>query len=385
MSYTTIWTYVWDIVDDGVEDVLSCIKNEVGLDAISVATSYHSVGHLRPHTKGQRIFTSHDSAVYFKPDDSFYKHTYIKPNVSPILGDGNPLREISDVSDKIGLNLISWTVCIHNTWMGRAYPQTAFRNVFGDVYHAYPCPSNPATQEYLLALTKDLTFNYNMYAIEVESLSFGGFGHFHTHSKIGFDLGSAGMHLLSLCFCPSCIERGKVAGIDVDAIINEVKNYLLEAFSSGSPVTGDIASTIDGLSEYLKVRETTMTNLIKTLKSEIASQLFFMSMGDVGIDAKEVGAIADRVETLCYMPDPDGVENGIKAIAERFGCDISKVTVGLQAYPPASPDGQTLEQNVHRALNVGVEGFSFYNYGVMPKKCLDWVKNATDIITSDNA
>jgi len=364
-------------------NLATLLKNDVGLDAISVATSYHSVDHLRPHTKGQRIFTSHESAVYFKPDDNFYKHTYIKPNVSPIAGDGNPLREISDISDKIGLKLISWTVCLHNTWIGRTYPQAASRNVFGDVYHAYPCPSNPATQEYLLALTKDLSFNYNMYAIEVESLSFGGFGHFHAHSKIGFDLGNAGLLLLSLCFCPNCVERGKVAGIDVDAIINEVKNYLLEAFSSGSPVADDAASTIDGLSEYLKVRETTMTTLIKTLKSEITPQLFFMSMGDVGINAKEVGAIADRVETLCYMPSPDGVENRAKTTAERFGCDMGKITVGLQAYPPASPDGRTLEQNVRRALNVGVEGFSFYNYGVMPKKCLDWVKNATEII-SDN-
>lgn len=381
MSYTTMWAYVWDLVDDGIEEVLSCIKSDIGLDAISVATSYHSVDHLRPHTKGRRIFTSHDSALYFKPDDSFYKHTYIKPHVSPILGDGNPLREISDGCDKIGLKLISWTVCIHNTWMGRTYPQATFRNVFGDVYHAYPCPSNPAVQEYLSALTKDLNFNYNMYAIEVEALSFGGFGHFQGHSKIGFDLGRAGNLLLSVCFCPSCTERGKTAGIDVDAITKQAESLLLNAFSSGSPISDDVIATIDGLAEYLKVREKTMTALIRQLKSEIASQLFFMSMGDVGINAKAIGAIADRVETLCYTASPDGVESGIKAAVERFGCETDRVTVGLQAYPPASPDSRTLEKNVRRALDMGVNGFSFYNYGIMPKKCLDWVKNAVEVIS----
>jgi hypothetical protein len=378
-----MWSYIWDIVDDGVEEVLGVLKNDIGLDAISLATSYHSVDHLRPHTKGKRIFVSYDASVYFQPDEKLYKDTYIKPYINPIVGDGNPLSEISDQCDKIGLKLISWTVCIHNTRMGRTYPQAAQRNVFSDIYAAYPCLGNPAVQKYFKALLKDLTYNYNMYAIEVESLSFGGYGHFHAHQKLGFDLGAAGQFLLSLCFCDSCVQRGKTAGIDVDAIATEVKNRLLRSFEAGEPVKGNVDETIveiKGMADYLKVREQTMTSLVQNLKNEIKSQLFFMSMGDVGINAKEIGKIADRVEVLCYTSSPDSIETSAKRTAERFGHSTGTVTVGLQAYPPASPDQQTLEENVRRAVQVDVEGFSFYNYGIMPQKCLGWVKSAVDIV-----
>jgi len=53
MSYATMWTYPWDLLDDGVEDVVGRLREQVGLDALSLATSYHSVEHLRPHTRGR--------------------------------------------------------------------------------------------------------------------------------------------------------------------------------------------------------------------------------------------------------------------------------------------------------------------------------------------
>ena len=53
-----------------------------------------------------------------------------------------------------------------------------------------------------------------------------------------------------------------------------------------------------------------------------------------------------------------------------------QIGVGLQAYPPASPDATTLMANLEAALEQGVSRFSFYNYGIMPLPNLDWIRQA---------
>ena len=50
--------------------------------------------------------------------------------------------------------------------------------------------------------------------------------------------------------------------------------------------------------------------------------------------------------------------------------------VGLCAYPPASPDPQTLVENARRCAALGVRNLSFYNYGIMTFEHLSWVAKA---------
>jgi hypothetical protein len=64
-SYFTMWTYLWDLVDEGIEDGVRLLKNEIGLDAISVATAYHSFQQLRPQQPGKKLLTVRDAALYF--------------------------------------------------------------------------------------------------------------------------------------------------------------------------------------------------------------------------------------------------------------------------------------------------------------------------------
>ena len=58
--------------------------------------------------------------------------------------------------------------------------------------------------------------------------------------------------------------------------------------------------------------------------------------------------------------------------------DVDRVWVGLCAYPPASPTAETLAANVEAVARLGVRAVSFYNYGIMPKRNLQWVKTAIE-------
>ena len=57
MIHTTMWTYPWDVIDEGVDRVIGSLKEEVGLDAISLSTVYHTYDELRTHMPGKKLFS----------------------------------------------------------------------------------------------------------------------------------------------------------------------------------------------------------------------------------------------------------------------------------------------------------------------------------------
>ena len=65
MIHTTMWTYPWDVIDEGVDRVIGSLKEEVGLDAISLSTVYHTYDQLRTHMPGKKLFSGYEDAIYF--------------------------------------------------------------------------------------------------------------------------------------------------------------------------------------------------------------------------------------------------------------------------------------------------------------------------------
>ena len=234
MDILSLWAYVWDIVDADVDSIIPTLKNEIGLNTLSVATCYHSVDHLRVHRLESNFYSS-QAAIYFQPDRSLYQNTRIEPPVSPLAENTNPLRSISDSCERHGMKLSSWTVCLHNSTIGRNQPEVAQRDVFGNpCWHAL-CPANEDVREYMRAVVMDLTTNYNFATVELESCDYQGGRHYHGHEKIGIPLGETDRLLLGLCFCESCRERAGAEGIDVTAVANGVRSELAASFESGNP------------------------------------------------------------------------------------------------------------------------------------------------------
>ena len=171
MTYTTMWAYPWDMLDDGVHDVTRRMREDIGLDAVSVATSYHSVEHLRPHTKGTRMFSTIEGGIYFQPDADLWQDVSLQPSVAPMAAAGNPLEDICAAADRAGLRVESWTVCLHNSHMGRQNPAVCERNACGGVDAPRLCPSNPRVRENIPPPCRALVTNYALCAIEWEAMS----------------------------------------------------------------------------------------------------------------------------------------------------------------------------------------------------------------------
>ena len=81
MIHTTMYTFPWDMIDEGVDRVAAYLKDDIGFDAISLASVYHSCDALRTHRRGQNVLLTQTDAVYFQPDPELYRDAVLRPRL----------------------------------------------------------------------------------------------------------------------------------------------------------------------------------------------------------------------------------------------------------------------------------------------------------------
>jgi len=376
---TSIWCYLWDLVDEGIDRALDEIQ-EAGLDGISIATAYHSVEHWRIHNVRPFIFRERDASLYFEPQRVFHRKSGLKPKISPLALKGNPLKRIAAKCEQRGLDLNSWTVGTHNSYLCRQYPDCAEGNIFGDDSATALCPANPQVRDYLVALMEDLSANYPFRTIELESFTFEAYRHFHSHEKIGIPFSETDRFLLGLCFCRCCQGIARKSGVDVEKVGRFVGNTLFKVFDSGKPTRTPLDEFVAHatiLHPYLAAREWTIESLMADLRQASKSRLVFMHFADRrvgGYDLAKIARYFDGVMLLCYAT-PRDTRNAIQATRKQLDRGARLVT-GFHAYAPVTPNAETLREQVQAARGLGVTDFNFYNCGIMPRKNLRWVKAA---------
>ena len=380
--YHSMWAYLWDLNDDGIADSVRYLKNEVGLDGVSVALAYHTYQQLRPHRAGRKLLTCDTAALYYRPDEKLYVDTAIEPEIAPLVQQGNPAAQVAESCTAEGLDLVAWTVCMHNTHLAMRYPQYALQNAYGDNLGWLLCPGEDEVRAYILAVCTDLARNYGVSRFELEMCSFGEYGHTHYHEKDGVPLGNIGRYLYSLCFSDCCVARARERGLDVDGLRTWVTAQLDDLFTTGQPIEGDIESFVasrEDLAAFQKLREELVASLVGEIKAVIGDVETAFVVFDVASDRWRCGANpasvlehSDLLATIAYSKDLEVVES----ISRRALAAVdapNRLLLGLQAYTPCADDAESLRAVVDTTRKCGVEQLAFYNYGIMPRPNLDWV------------
>ena len=379
MIHTTMWTYPWDVIDEGVDRVIGFLKEEVGLDAISLSTVYHTYDALRTHIPGKKLFSGYEDAIYFQPQSELYQGTKIKPHVHPMAKDQDPVRIIAEACRARGLELISWTVPLHSHYMARQHPDCALLGVFGDRYPGCLCPANPEVREYVRGLSLDLATNHDVQMIEYESLHYMGFGMFRNHAKVGVELGAVGSLLMSLCFCAGCTQRAEARGMDVGELKGKVEEWLLDIFEEGPPERSVEEFVADEplVREYVKMRADTVTSLAAEVKEAVKMPISFLYMGNYynnGIDRKPIEQIVDRVNVLCYSGSPEEASQRAQETLAGIA-DPSMLICGLNGHQPID-SAEQMRAIITAVYETGARRFSYYNYGMISQRNLRWIAEA---------
>ncbi len=372
-----LWTYPWDLVDEGIERVLGNVRDVAGCNAVSVASAYHNFKQLRPHAAaGQKIYIGEGGVVYFRHDPSRYGR--ISPVASSILDDTDVFRELCDGRDSHQLDVNAWTVIMHNTRLASTYPDAATRTAHGDPSPHLLCPAHQDSREFAVALCADLAHNYDLRIIELEAIGFLGFEHGYHHDKIGAPLGEWGSYLLGICLCDSCIERAKAEGVDADRVKSLVRAELDGIYHGDADVPPDISKT-DGLAawerdepdfaRYMKAGENTVASLVDDVADACAgSGTKIVIQGEAWeqfLSLETMATIVSNIDGLMvsgYDLTADEAEQLMKRSREYVG--DKELIVGIQAHYPEIPSSDEWRAKVRACIENGATGLNFYNYGI---------------------
>ncbi|MCL5677156.1 MAG: hypothetical protein M1602_04710, partial [Firmicutes bacterium] len=324
-----------------------------------------------------------------------YENLLIKPKVAALVHErGDVLRQLAETKAKRNFSLNAWTVCLHNTRIGQAYPQVTTENAFGDRNYYSLCPSNPDARAYVTTLIADMTERYALDSVELESPNFMGFAHEFHHEKDGVGLTVKDDFLLSLCFCDSCRARAAKAGVDAEAARRTVRRWIEE--TCNRPIPGQdpdfVARGVEGFRnapevyEYLRWRHEPVTSLTREIRGAVnpVTQVYFLSLLTrqawlFGIDFEELSRVSDGVVVCTY--DTKAPQVGLDIADARKQIPADKyLSTGLRVFYPEVTGESELVAKVQEAAKAGTQSFNFYNYGLIPPARLDWVRQSLAVI-----
>lgn len=396
--HLSMWTYPWDVQDQGIDGVTADLRSRAGLNTVSLATSYHAGRFLQPRSPDQKAYFPEDGTVYFRPDNALWADKVIKPLIAQnLIESGDMLDELIKARANGGLNVSCWTVCLHNSRLGLLHPDHVTRNAFGNLNYYNLCPSSEAAREYVITLVRDITTNYKPDMLELESPNFMGFAHEHHHEKDGVGLNAEDDFLLSLCFCDHCATRAAKAGVPVDGARNKVKRFIAELCDRAVPEKQfpdfpeagiDSFSAYPDLHAFLVWRSEPVTSLIGEIKAaaDPASRIVLIDLKDGwlgGVDLEAVGQLCDGAILCCYDMTPEATAAVIRAGRAALGPE-KFLGLGLRVFYPEVPGPTILKDRVRAAIAAGANGVNFYNYGLIPEKRLDWVRVAAEAASVQN-
>ncbi|MFH0989800.1 MAG: hypothetical protein V1799_07275 [bacterium] len=382
MKYSaSMWTYLWDLVDEGYDTVLGRLS-EVGVNSVSLASAYHAGKFLAPHNPKRKVVFLEDGVIYFKANQKYYGQ--IKPKEHSLVREGYSLQSFKRYAEKKRFSTRAWIVCCHNTRIGMAYPEAACENVFGDTIFHNLCPNNPLVRHYLRGLVKNVA-ECGVEAIELEALQFQGYTHGYHHEREGIELSAGLRFLLGCCFCSSCEKSAQMTGYTLEPLRHFTRKTLTAHFASPGSINIKYSKPEDLPSELVTPfqdwRQQSLLSLIDELMEQAGSCILrpMFSLDPtarfvVGVNSGKTVARTHDALLLGYVRDGKTLRQQYESMRRDFG--EAAITLGFQVGLPESGGKKDFLDRMIVAKDLGVNSYNFYNYGFIPLENLQWIKSA---------
>ena len=379
----TIYTYPWDLSDEGIDSALDTIAHTAGLNSVSLAQSYHVSTYFLPHNPRRPLYWGEEGALYFEPSSAFYDESPIAPLISSVVDGPDYMRRIADAIRACGLDLTSWLVFNYNHYLPQRYPDAAKRDPFGHLNLAQLCPASPLVRAYARALCRDIAAQFQPDEFHLESLGYLHFNYGFRNPKIGVQITPFCELLLGLCYCRHCLQRAGARGLDGEGFRADVAEYLTRQLASEPtpeamqpPSAEDIAAAFSGrLQTLLDARVQAATSLVEeavAIAAQAGARVSFFG----GRDRVVNGLDAERVLHNVYMVNagvsgaPDALAASVRTLRGEFPANT-----GLSAivHPGGFADNAALGEHLTALRRAGVHGYAFYNYGLIRRAHLEWI------------
>ncbi|WHT21458.1 hypothetical protein N8J89_10495 [Crossiella sp. CA-258035] len=372
--------YPWDIIGDpgAVQRIL-----DLGVDAVALAASYHTVRAATPLHPEHRLVDARHAALYVPVREQAWGGRRLTP-AEPSWVDGpDSYGQARDALKAAGLPVYAWTVLTHSSRLGDLAPEVVVRNAFGDRYPYALCTAQPEVVEYALTLVREIVEQGQPDGVVLEACGPLGFFHGGHHEKTeGGDWGKVRQALLSICFCTACAARCTEAGIEVDTLRAQVRN----AVDAGEPDSVESALGAELASALAAVRTSVVAQLRALLVGEVrelAPQARVIvhasadpwATGPFATAAPELGVEVDAVVAMCW-PGPEASIPGIEAL--RKLAPGTRIAGYVLALPPKPIEAAAMRAELAALAAAGVQEFHLYHAGLASGARLAVVREALD-------
>lgn len=369
--------YPWDVVGD---PQAAQRYADLGVDAVALAASYHTVRAATPLHPEHRMVDARHAAFYLPVRDEVWDGKRLVPAEPSWVDGDNSFGAAADALRAAGLPVYAWTVLTHSSRLGDLCPDVNVVNAFGDRYPYALCTANPDVVEYARTLVTEVLDLGRPDGIVLEACGPLGFSHGGHHEKTdGADWSPVQQKLLSLCFCVVCAVRYQGAGIDVD----DLRAAVRAGADAGAPTVeealGDLAKPVSSVRTDI-VRELRGTLVALVREQAPGIRIAMHATGDewaTGPFATVVPAVDADVDVLTVFcwPGADAAIPGIRALREVAGPE-ARIASYVLALPPKPVDGEALLTEWKHYVAEGVEEFHLYHAGLASQPRLDALKHA---------
>ncbi|GEM_PF-573654 len=383
-----LYTYPWDLTDEGVDEALDRIIGLTGCTEIQLTPSYHVSNYFLPHNPSGPMRFGENGAVFFMPQLSRYEATEIKPRVSHYVTTPDYFERIVDAINRKGLVFSAWNVYFFNHYLSEKYPQFAKHDVFGTPYFGQISPSSVDAQEFAVALTQEVMDRFKPHAVRIEALQRQMWRHGMLKNKMQGDISEQCQFMLGLCFNPSSMQNAREAGIEADKFREDVEAWMrprlarISTEEDTQPVNAQwMSEAFDGrLRQYLNVLNRHTTDL-------------WLRVADIikkGGGKVQMDYLADGVRTETHGLEPrinehiDRLTAGLTATGDDAKAQVQDyldiIAPGGELFVPVGPGNITeaapVIERTKAVAEAAASGALYYNYGLMREEVLGFVGEA---------
>jgi hypothetical protein len=403
---TSTHIFATDLVDEGYDVALGRVKDLGHLDGVTYAGIYHHARDILPHDPVRKVIFHEGGHAFYRPGKDAYSGP-IRPLVSRLVEDEDPLDRLVREADEAGLAVRVWTNYTHNTTLGQRHPEATIRNAFGDRYITGLCPAHPDVRRYIRDVSADLC-RYPIAGLELETVCYLPFAHGYHHERSHYRYSPVAEFLLGLCFCDHCGAAVRREGVEPAGLERDVRDALA-GILDGQPSPIDeapLTETAVGalFSGRLAALLAARRHIVSTLATEVIGVV--RDAGDVpvtfmdwsgglhgyasgeaesegamsrawqdGVDLDAVVAVCDGLLVLGYTNDRASYEADLARYRARVP-DDTELSVAIRPMVPdcASPDEVLARTAIAR--DQGVAWIEYYHYGLMRLENLRWAGDA---------
>lgn len=383
---SSIYTYPWNLHD--LDRDVARIRS-LGIERISLATSYHAGKFIQPRDPAARVYFPEDGVVYFRPRLGDYGR--LQPAVS---SDARAQDTLGALASRDDVAVNAWMVLNHNTRLGLLHPDVTVRNCFGDSYIYSLCPNHPCVRQYCITLARDVAHSHPVASLLLESAGYLGYAHGFHHEFAQVAPNAWLEAMLALCFCEHCRSGAASGGLDATGLARRlctaIDQYLESDVEMNAAQAEELLVQWNADPELQRLhawRARVVTTLVAEIRNAVRPGVEVKviattqrSHGAAYIEGGDLAAlhrVSDGLEVPLYQRDPATVEEELCDVLSRTGGPNGVSAILRPGFPDMFSKMQ-LADTLHRVRARGIRNLAFYNYGLLRPASLDWMRQCLE-------